>query len=598
MNQQPTTHRGRFVLGVWLVLAVGSGTARAELPPEVVRVRVPSARVAAYFPSGTALRTLSLADFDALVAAATARTRAEPLSSRRAVRIEHFARWEEGALVGRSRVTLPATADTSVLLVVAPWSPALLASADREEFARVDGSGRLVLIQPARQPSRVVEIPWRELAMPGSFGRSFALQLPAADVAALTLDLPSGVVPSANAAAPGARQGPEPTATPGRSRWEFAGASGWFPIQLAAPAQADRSDAASQYHRWVGASTRVDLNAAAVNWVADWQVESTAEASPTCLIELDPSIELIDLTGPEVQGFRFEPRRVAITLRDPGSNRSRRTTVQIRGHVAAPLVGTWLVPSARPVDAGWLGGRTEVRLDPTRRVAAVEGRSGRRVAARPEEGVPASAYLFEADGRPGPVAEFRFERAEADGAVEIQGTLQVGPFAPRIEVAATWTLDRGRLIAPSLDFPAGWAVDRVLGADRRSTVAWHGEAIPGAGTRVHLDRPPLVAEPPGRTATLVIAATRVELSPASCVGPLALPRVRPPGDGPILAADERWTAEVAPGWEIQLTSSRGLAWLDPTGLADPPAGAGRPAAPPPDAIGRQPRRRRRRRART
>ena len=597
MNWHPARRSGLsttwFAVGflVSLVGPPGSRVVGADNPPEVVRVRLPAARVSTYFPAGTPLRTLAVEPFEALVAAAidqaAARTdRSNP--PRRPIRVDHEVEWNDGVLGGQSRVTLPATGAAAAVVVLDPWSPSLVASAEREAIARVDRSGRLVLIQPEHQPARVVALPWRQAALPDSRGQSVALRLPDADVAVLRLDLPAEVVPSANAAAPGSRRGPDPGAGPDRSRWEFAGASGWFPVQLAATGRAGDEIARPGDRLWVGGATRIDLNAAAANWVAEWQVETTAGSPPACVIELDPGLELLDVVGPEVERFHLEPvdrpggsRRVSVRFHDHETNRSRRTTITLRGRVQVPLDGPWLVPAGRPVNARWLGGTTEVRLDPTRRLVAVEERAGRRVAAEPTAATPTATLRFESDGRPGPVAELRFEAARVDAAVAIAGTLRLGSFAPRAEVTATWTTDRGGWFAPTLDFPAGWLVDRVASPDGRPSANWHAEALPGGGTRVH------VADlAPGRTAALVVAATWVETGAGSPGHLLPLPRVRPRSPAAVRVADERWVAEVAAGWEVEPTATHGLAWLDPasslpaaTGGGDEPLEAG--AAPLP-----------------
>ena len=580
--------KARSLRGVLAALAALS--ALAASPPEVIRVRVPSSRVSAYFPPKGSLRTLSVDQFEALVsgAEAGARSRAgadDPTTPRRPVRVEHSARWEDGILVGRSKVTLPATGLDPAIVACDPWSPALLDSEDRPGFVRVDRAGRLSLIQPANQPSRAVELHWRQRAQPDSEGRAFALRLPDAGVAGLALDLPSDLVPTALSS----RQAPEPTPSADRTLWNFGGASGWFPIQL----RSKTPGGLTANRLWVGGSTRVDLHSTAANWVAEWRVESTADSPTTCLIDLDDGLELVDVSGAEVEGYRLtdgpdrpgNSSRVEVALRDLGANPSKGASLTLRGRVRPPPEGNWPIPSARPANAEWLGGRTEVRLDPSRVVTGCVERSGRRVAARPDESSSSSTWVFESDGRPGPLAELRLDRPRVDASVEIAGTLRVGPFAPRVEVVATWTVDRGRLFESSLDFPRGWVVDRVVGLDGRPNWTWHSEASPGMTTqRIRFDGPAASGDPSGRTVALVVSATRIEPAPGPSGASMLLPRVRPPA-GTVRVADERWVAATEPGWEIEPTSSRGLAWSDPSA----PAPGSRDEAPPePDAPGRKP----------
>ncbi len=551
-----------------VVAALGAvAFALAAAPPEVVRVRVPSSRVSSYFPSKTTLRTLSGDQFEALVADASAAARAsEPTASRRPVRVEHSARWVDGTLVGRSRVTLPSTLEGPAIVACDPWSPALLDSEDRPGFVRVDRSGRLILVQAANQPERVVELRWRQAAQADSLGRAFPLRLPDADVATLAIDLPADMAPSAIGGNP---------VSPDPSRWEFVGASGWFPIMVRSKSTVDWP--------WVGGSTRVDLNATGANWVANWRVERNALSPGVCRIDLDDGLELVDVSGPEVKGFRLEPasgpigsgRRVEVALLDPDPRSPRgtstSTSITIRGQVQAPLEGAWLVPSARPANAGWLGGRTEVKLDPSRVATACVERSGRRVPARPDESSLPSTWIFESDGRPGPLAELRLDRPRGDASVEVEGTLRVGSFAPRVEVVATWTAGLGRLFDPTLELPRGWVVDRVVGTDGRSDATWRVEPTADGPQRVHFDPTLGVSgdNSPGRAVSLRVSATRIDSASDPLVGPMALPRVRPPA-GPARVASERWVAQVEPGWELEPTSTRGLAWVDPSPLGPPP----------------------------
>ena len=96
-------------------------------------------------------------------------------------------------------------------------------------------AGRLVLVQPAHQPVRDVELTWRQPALPDSEGRAFALRLPAADIATCTLDIPAGVQPTSNANEARRLSGPLPGVEAGQTRWVYAGATGPLPIFLGPP---------------------------------------------------------------------------------------------------------------------------------------------------------------------------------------------------------------------------------------------------------------------------------------------------------------------------------------------------------------------------
>ena len=564
-----------------------AGLARGGAPPEVVRVRVPSAQASAAFPPGAAVRTLAVEPFDALVAAAATRQGAGNADPTPPARIEHEVRWDGAALVGRTRVVLPATADAPLVVACDPWTPAVLPPNEGTSPARVDPSGRFVLLQGPHQPERVATIAWRQAALPGSSGRAFALRLPTAGIATLTLDLPTGIVPIARShnAAPGL-----PVATPGgeTTRWAFAGASGVFPIELRAEATAGAVGAGL----WVGGATRIDLTEPVANWQADWQVERLDAPGPTtCAIDLDAGLELVDVAGPAVDGHRLVgPGRVEVTLRGPSRAASGPTALRLRGHVRPPLEGAWAIPSARPGGAGWLGGRTSVRLDPGRIVTGWVERSGRRVVPRASDGPPTPTLVFEADARPGPVAELQFGRPAAGASVDLEGTLRIGPGAPRVDLRATWTIGGRGLLDPTLLVPAGWAVDRVTAGDGRLVVGWHAEAISEQDQRVHLDGSTWPGGPPGRSETLLISAARVEPL-GGLDAAFALPRIRPPATGSVRVADERWVAEVEPGWELVPTASSGLAWFDPSppaaAAAPDDASAAEPMATPAAAVGQQ-----------
>src|SRR5690242_15600630 len=81
-----------WFLGMALASSVPAG---AEEPPEVVRIRVPSAKVTKRFPAGTDLRGLPADQFEALVKAARkGAERRSALAPPRLLRARHLARWD------------------------------------------------------------------------------------------------------------------------------------------------------------------------------------------------------------------------------------------------------------------------------------------------------------------------------------------------------------------------------------------------------------------------------------------------------------------------------------------------------------------------
>src|SRR3954453_15165345 len=76
-------------------------------PPEVVRVRIPAAKVAGWFPAGTELRMMSVDGFDSLLESARRGADGPGAAGQaRLIRARHQARWKEGTLEGRSELVV------------------------------------------------------------------------------------------------------------------------------------------------------------------------------------------------------------------------------------------------------------------------------------------------------------------------------------------------------------------------------------------------------------------------------------------------------------------------------------------------------------
>ncbi|MGE5754896.1 MAG: hypothetical protein ACM35G_04145, partial [Planctomycetaceae bacterium] len=311
----------------------------------------------------------------------------------------------------------------------------------------------------------------------------------------------------------------------------------------------------------VSGPTRIDLNETAANWRTDWTVAVDPRGPHKFRFELDAGLELIDVTGPDVDEFQAEATgsgtRATVTLDDDATGA---TPVLIRALARVPAEGPWAVPAVRPLDALWMGGTTTVRLDPGRVLENCRERAGRRASARPGGAFDASLLVFEA-GAPKSVAELVFRAPWADVSVEVRGQLLLGNAAPRLVFQVGWKAHRGRLLALDVDLPAAWVPDRIQVEGTDETIAWHPETRPDGGARVH------VLPPSGdlarRSLVLNVAATATI---AGGRGPLALPRVRPVG---VRVADELWLAWTEPNLALQPTLARGLAWIDPRLAARP-----------------------------
>ncbi len=165
------------------------------------------------------------------------------------------------------------------------------------------------------------------------------------------------------------------------------------------------------------------------------------------------------------------------------------------------------------------------------------------------------SLIFEPKGGSGSLAELTFGQPMADATVEVRGQLRLGDDTPRIEVALTWAVEKGRLLSFAADLPPGWTPDSVVSAARQP-VPWHADPLASGGTRVHLAPSP--ADEPSRSVTLTLTASARQ---AGVTGPLDLPRVRPAAGA--RAVDEVWVATAESGLAIRPILGSGLAWLDP-----------------------------------
>ena len=374
-------------IGLAMIAGVGAG------PPEVVRIRVPSSKVSAWFPAGSNLQVLPADQFEELVRSVESRKPA-PRGSR-ILRARHSARWESGMLFGRSELEVErAGGEAPALLILEPWSPALPPMGAGTGIARATEDGKLGIKLVADGPSSV-PLDWQLRARQGSGGKAFSLALPELEISSIALDVPSELVPEGSS---GTWIGPDPGSTIGHSTWRLPAASGRVALRLRDRSEDGQSTGSPRL--WLEGPTRIDLNASPANWRADWTLEESPGAPRRLTIELDPGLELIDVAGPKVASFRVEPgvtpTRVVVRLEGDGQEPSPLT---IRAIAHAPADGAWPIPSARPIDAVWTGGRTTVRLDPSRVLRDCVEKSGRRVASRTRRRHPSPFAGLRARGR-------------------------------------------------------------------------------------------------------------------------------------------------------------------------------------------------------
>jgi hypothetical protein len=532
----------RFVGLVAAVFGLGADA------PEILRVRVPAEQVPAWFPKGAQLRGMARDAFEDLARRAregAARSRA--LIGPRLLRARHTARWKNGMLIGESELVV-ARSTTSAPLTLEPWTPAITAIEPDSALLGADTEGHLALKLAEGDEGRA-RVRWELRAREGAEGRVFALGLPRLDLSSLTLDLPEDLVPEG---LPGVRR-ELPHPGPGRRCWRFDGTGGAMTLRLRA--EGAREAAAEPSRIWVGGPTTIDVDEAAARWRADWEVDPGAEGPRWLTLQLDPGLEPVEVTGPGVLAFQTEPDaqgarlRVRLNAELPGP-----TLVTVWALARVPDEGPWTVPAARPLDAVWTGGRTIVRISPSRVVADCQPRAGRRVAPRPNDPADRPLLVFESSA-PKAVADLIFRKPSGDATAEVRGRLVLGSETPRIEAAITWRVHHGRLLALVADCPAGWIPNRVQVEGLAEPVSWQVEQGPKGTSRVRVQPPTTLSA--GDPITLTLLATAPDLGQS---GPLELPRVRPVDVG---IGDERWLAQVEPGWSVQPLEAKGLAWIDP-----------------------------------
>jgi hypothetical protein len=534
--------------------AIGGDAAKAG--PEVVRVRVPAKDVTRYFPSGTGLRILSPREFEATLDSA----RREPAAGGatgvpRLIRARHRARWDAGLLRGRTELVVGAGAAGPVEFPLDPWTPAILVQAGAAPAVGARDSGGAVLRIAASAREQALSIDWEQQPRPHSGGHGFSLGLPAVDTTRLDLELPRGWTASSQR---GVRRGPLPTSDPTLSLWEIDGEAGRFDVELRdAP---DRGKSGAGAGAWMSTTTEVDLRRTAdlagamINWTADARLELDPRHAGTLEVELEPGLELIDVQGVAVQGYRTERSgdgtRVAITLAEG----VRSTTLRFRAHASVPTDGAWPIPALRPLDAIWTGGRTTVILDELHAVRECRERAGRLVPSGRGDAGTANRLAFEAES-PRSVADLVFVRPRPELACTVRGHLIVTGTPARLDCRLDWSLHRGSVSQLEVDLSPAWFPDQVRIQGLDDPLAWHSSPLPSGGTRLRVMLP-ASALASGRWA-LTIGAT--SNAPASR-GPLELPRVRPVGAAVV---DEAWLAWGDDGTTIHPVRARGLAWLEP-----------------------------------
>ncbi len=548
-------------LGLALSLVSAASTAAgADHPPEVARVRIPADKVASFFPPGTELRVLPVEEFESLVRSARlGAIRSDAKANEGGpslLRARHQIRVEEGLLTGRSELVVQASAPSASSLLLDPWSPALLSAGE----AWTSAGGQLAL--PADgDGTRTHVLTWEQRARPGSEGRSFDLALPASAATRLSLDVAASLVPEIVGAL---RQGPSPGSASDRRSWRFDGPGGPWSIRLR-PADEARNAPGG----WFSGETRIDLSESPTRWRLQGTIDLGRAGTRRFGIRLDPGLDLIDVAGPSVASYRAEAEDedgvgtlLSIRLEDAADGPS---PIVVRALARSPEDGVWALPAASPEGATWTGGRTLVRLGPSRVVSACVPGAGRQVAPTTEEREFAASrggllLAFEATA-PSSVASLKLRRPPADASAEVWGEITLGAAdAPRLDARLTWRAEHGRIPTLAADLPPGWSAEKIQIRGQGEPTDWHAESRPGGGSRIVVHPPPTLD--PRAPIRLDIAAAAGDGDRAA---PLELPRVSPVGSR---VSDEIWQLRADPGITVSPRKVVGLVWLDPAGLAE------------------------------
>ena len=278
-------------------------------PPEIIRVHVPDAQAAGWFPAGTPLRMMAADRFESLLdSAIRGTTPAKNTIPPRLIRARHHARWNAGVLTGGSELVAELPDSKPAALALDPWTPMVLDRPGERPIVGALASGQTVLwLEPPTLSPRnmVVNLDWELRARSESAGRNFALGLPGDETSVLTLELPEGWIPIGPE---GFREGPSPLSRAGFQTWRFRGRPGLSNLRLI-DTHAGLA-AASRAITWVG-GPRASLRARASlpmpgsgNWKTDWSVQVDPRGLMQFTAVLDPGLELLDVTGPEVKEYQ------------------------------------------------------------------------------------------------------------------------------------------------------------------------------------------------------------------------------------------------------------------------------------------------------
>ena len=348
-----------------------------------------------------------------------------------------------------------------------------------------------------------------------------------------------------------------------RTLWEIDGVSGRFNLELRDPK--DQGELIARPGAWVSGMTEIDLRRPTgrggelVNWITEWRLELDPRHPRRLEAELDPGLELIDVQGSTVRGYRMErpgpATRVLVTL----DGDSPSAVVRFLAHDPIPSEGPWRIPAMRPVDATWTRGRTTVILDELHVVRECREEAGRIVAPTRAEEPGVNRLAFEAES-PRSVAELVFLGPRAELSCEVRGQLFIGNAPARFDCRLDWILQRGSTPELEVNLSPTWIPEQVQIQGLDDPVSWHPSALPSGATRLRVTLPAAVLARKKWTLSI-----RTNSTVPGGRGPLELPRVRAVGAATV---DEVWLLRIDDGTVIRPTRARGLSWIDPGEVPD------------------------------
>lgn len=547
-NRQPAREQSLRAGLAWFVATAAALGLGADAP-RIERLRVPAGQVGTAFPPGAEIVGVSGAELAELSRAAeVAAGSARPAPAPRILRAEHHARWEGDLLSGRSTLVARGDADRVTILDLAPWTPVVLGSAPDRVTADDQGHPWLRL-EPGG--AREITVEWAIRGRPVADGFALDLGLGRADVASWSLDLPGDCLPRVDQ---GIRREPREDSS-GRRLWRLDGSTGDQP--LAVRIVRDQPRDASRVEFWITGREEIQVDETQVAFRATWIVDRARFAPETMTVVPSAGLQLLDVSGEEVAGFR--PLADGGTeIRFAGAGRGP-ATIELRGTTRPPTVGVWPMPTIRPGEGLWTGGRTVVRLTgQARRLLTIRPRDGSMAAggdpARQDPDEAGETFVLDSSGS-GPVADLHFAAPATSAVASTRGRLNIEPGEARIEAEVTWRISEGRPASLAVEVAAGWTIEDVRQTGSDESVAWHAEQDPDGAARLRIGVPatadltrPLTFRVQGRWDASTTAA-RIDL-----------PRIRPTE---CRVGDELWVAAPAPGLTVLAGDHEGLIWFDP-----------------------------------